>query len=204
MANTHAQSEQEFALTGPGLLRSLADNWWLLLLRGIAAVTFGVLAFFWPGLTLITLTWLWGAYALTDGVIAIWAAFNASGGDAGPRWWLGLSGVVSILAGFVAFYYTGMTTLVLLMFIAIWGIIIGAIQIWGAFALRSVLQGMAAYPQRRAVEERRPCLGRRSPLSEHQDRSAISTGCWHDDTRITLVTEACDSASRGAPVTNSQ
>jgi uncharacterized membrane protein HdeD (DUF308 family) len=140
MANTHAQTEQEFALTGPGLLRSLADNWWLLLLRGIAAVAFGVLAFFWPGLTLITLIWLWGAYALTDGIIAIWAAFSASGGDAGPRWWLGLSGVVSILAGFVAFYYTGMTTLVLLMFIAIWAIIIGAIQIWGAIALRSVLQ----------------------------------------------------------------
>jgi uncharacterized membrane protein HdeD (DUF308 family) len=93
-----------------------------------------------PGLTLITLTWLWGAYAMTDGVIAIWAAFNASGGDAGPRWWLGLSGVVSILAGVLAFYYTGMTTLVLLMFIAIWAIIIGAIQIWGAIALRSVLQ----------------------------------------------------------------
>jgi uncharacterized membrane protein HdeD (DUF308 family) len=140
MANTHAQSEQEFALTGPGLLRSLADNWWLLLLRGLAAIGFGVLAFFWPGLTLITLTWLWGAYALTDGVIAIWAAFNASGGDAGPRWWLGLSGAVSFFAGVLAFYYTGMTTLVLLMFIAIWAIIIGAIQIWGAIALRSVLQ----------------------------------------------------------------
>jgi uncharacterized membrane protein HdeD (DUF308 family) len=119
MADTHAQSGLEFGLAGPGLLRSLADNWWLLLLRGIAAVAFGVLAFFWPGLTLITLTWLWGAYALTDGVIAIWATFNASGGDAGPRWWLGLSGVVSTLGGFAAFYYTGMTTLVLLMFIAV-------------------------------------------------------------------------------------
>jgi uncharacterized membrane protein HdeD (DUF308 family) len=134
MTNTHAQSEQELALTGPGLLRSLADNWWLLLLRGLAAIGFGVLAFFWPGLTLITLTWLWGTYALTDGVIAIWAA------DAGPRWWLGLSGVVSILAGVLAFYYTGMTTLVLLMFIAIWAIIIGAVQIWGAITPRSVLQ----------------------------------------------------------------
>jgi len=96
MADTHAHSGLAAGLTGPGLLRSLADNWWLLLLRGIAAIAFGVLAFFWPGLTLITLTWLWGAYALSDGVIAIWAAFNASGGDAGPRWWLGLSGVVSI------------------------------------------------------------------------------------------------------------
>jgi uncharacterized membrane protein HdeD (DUF308 family) len=93
-----------------------------------------------PGLTLITLTWLWGAYALSDGVIAIWAAFNASGDDAGPRWRLGLSGVVSIFAGVVAFWYTGMTTLVLLMFIAAWAVIIGATQIWGAIALRKVLQ----------------------------------------------------------------
>jgi uncharacterized membrane protein HdeD (DUF308 family) len=140
MADIHAQTGPDFGVSGPGLLRSLADNWWLLLLRGIAAIAFGALAILWPGLTLITLTWLWGAYALSDGVIAIWAAFNAAGGDAGPRWWLGLSGVASIIAGVVAFYYTGMTTLVLLMFIATWAIIIGAVQIWGAIALRKVLQ----------------------------------------------------------------
>jgi uncharacterized membrane protein HdeD (DUF308 family) len=140
MADTHAQSGLEFGLTGSELLRSIADNWWLLLLRGMAAVAFGVMAFFWPGLTLIGLTWLWGAYVLTDGFIAIWAAFNASGGDAGPRWWLGLTGVVSLLAGVLAFAYTGMTTLILLMFIAVWAIIIGAIQIWGAIVLRKVLQ----------------------------------------------------------------
>jgi uncharacterized membrane protein HdeD (DUF308 family) len=50
-----------------------------------------------------------------------------------------LSGVVSIIAGIVAFYYTGTTTLVLLMFIAVWAIIIGVLQIWGAIALRSVV-----------------------------------------------------------------
>jgi len=140
MADTHAQTGLNLGLPGSEVLRSLADNWWLLLLRGIAATAFGVLTFFWPGLTLVTLTLLWGAYALMDGVIAIWAAFNASGGDAGPRWWLGLSGVVSIFAGVVTFYYTGETTLVLLMFIAVWAIIIGALQIWGAIALRKVLQ----------------------------------------------------------------
>jgi len=140
MADTHAQTGLNLGLSGSEVLRSLADNWWLLLLRGIAAIAFGVLTFFWPGLTLVTLTLLWGAYALVDGVIAIWAAFNASGGDAGPRWWLGLSGVAGILAGFVTFYYTGTTTLVLLMFIAVWAIIIGILQIWGAIALRKVLQ----------------------------------------------------------------
>jgi uncharacterized membrane protein HdeD (DUF308 family) len=139
MANIHAQTSANLSLSASELLRSLADNWWLLLLRGIAAIAFGLLAFFWPGVTLITLTLLWGAYALADGVIALWAAFNAQGGDAGPRWWLGLSGVVSIIAGIVAFYYTGTTTLVLLMFIAVWAIIIGVLQIWGAIALRSVV-----------------------------------------------------------------
>ena len=64
MADTHVQSGVDFGTAGPGLLRSLANNWWLLLLRGMAAIAFGVLAFFWPGLTLITLTLLWGAYAL--------------------------------------------------------------------------------------------------------------------------------------------
>ena len=140
MADTHAQSGMDFGIGGRGLLRTLADDWWLLMLRGIAAIAFGVLAFFWPGLTLITLTLMWGAYALADGVIAIYAAFNASRGDAGPRWWLGLSGVVSILAGVLTFYYPGTTTLVLLMFIAVWAILIGAMQIWGAIALRRVLQ----------------------------------------------------------------
>jgi uncharacterized membrane protein HdeD (DUF308 family) len=80
-----AQSGMNVGMAGPGPLRSLADNWWLLLLRGMAAIAFGVLAFFWPGLTLVTLPLLWGAYALSDGIIAIWAAFNASGGEAGPR-----------------------------------------------------------------------------------------------------------------------
>ena len=51
-------------------LRELAENWWLLLLRGIAAIAFGVLAFTWPGLTLLTLTLMWGFYAIADGILA--------------------------------------------------------------------------------------------------------------------------------------
>lgn len=82
-----------------GLLRSLADYWWLLLLRGLAAIAFGVVAFVWPGLTLVALTLLWGAYALADGILALWAALAPTGGNTGRRWWLALGGVVSILAG---------------------------------------------------------------------------------------------------------
>jgi uncharacterized membrane protein HdeD (DUF308 family) len=127
------------AFLGRGLLSSLADNWWLLLLRGLVAIAFGVIAFVWPGLTLAALTLVWGAYALADGILALWAALAATGGDSAKRWWLALGGVASILAGLVAFFYTGMTALVLLMFIAAWAIVIGMILIWGAIELWKVL-----------------------------------------------------------------
>jgi uncharacterized membrane protein HdeD (DUF308 family) len=137
MSNTNVERGLGLPLAG-GLVSSLADNWWLLLLRGLVAIAFGIVAFFWPGITLTALVYVWGVYALVDGVVAIWAAFNAPG-DAGPRWWLGLSGVVSIVAGLVAFFYTGITALVLLWLIAAWAIIIGAVLIWGALELRKVL-----------------------------------------------------------------
>ena len=137
--STHVEPGPRMPLVGSAVLAALAENWWLLLLRGLVAIAFGVIAFFWPDITLAALTYLFGIYAIVDGIVAIWAAFNAPLGDAGPRWWLGLSGVVSILAGIAAFAYTGMTTLVLLMVIAIWAIIIGLVQIWGAIELRKIM-----------------------------------------------------------------
>jgi uncharacterized membrane protein HdeD (DUF308 family) len=125
-------------LLATAVLGKLADNWWLLLLRGLASIAFGIVAFLWPGLTLVALTYMFGIYAIVDGLAAIWAAIAAPGA-AGPRWWLGLSGVVSILAGIVAFAYTGMTALLLLVFIAVWAIIIGVLQLYAAIRLWNVI-----------------------------------------------------------------
>ncbi len=136
---TSTQTGVTFA--GPALLRVLAENWWLLLLRGIAAIAFGILAFAWPGLTLLTLTLLWGAYALSDGIFALWAALSGRGSDMAPRWWLAVVGIASILSGLLAFFWPGITALVLLTFIAGWAIIIGALQIWGAIQLRKEIEG---------------------------------------------------------------
>ena len=122
------------------LLSRLAENWWLLLLRGLAAIAFGVIAFFWPGITLLSLTYLWGAYALADGVLSLGAAITGQGGDTSSRWWLALSGVVSILAAAIAFFWPGITALVLLMFIAGWAIAIGVLEIYAAVQLRKVVK----------------------------------------------------------------
>jgi uncharacterized membrane protein HdeD (DUF308 family) len=123
------------------LLRTLAENWWLLLLRGVASIVFGILAFVWPGLTLVALIFLWGAYAIVDGAIALWAANSGKGGEIAPRWWLAIVGLVGLLAGLVAFGSPGLTALVLLMFIAGWAIVIGALEIWGAIQLRKEVEG---------------------------------------------------------------
>lgn len=119
---------------GAAVLHGLAKNWWAVLLRGLAAIVFGVLAFAWPGITIWSLIIVWGAYALVDGVFAIISA--VSGGTPAPRWWMAVVGVIGILAGIVAFANPGLTALTLLMLIAAWAIVSGIFEIVGAIRLR--------------------------------------------------------------------
>jgi uncharacterized membrane protein HdeD (DUF308 family) len=121
-------------LTPPTLLHTLSRYWWLVLLRGIAFIVFGVLAFMWPGLTLVTLVLFWGAFALVDGVLALGHAIM--GGDMGSRWWLALIGVAGIAVGILTFMWPALALLWLLTFIACWAIVLGVFQIMGAIKLR--------------------------------------------------------------------
>ena len=68
---------------------------------------FGVLAFAWPGVTLLTLILFYGAFALVDGVLAIIAAIT--GGAPGPRWWLAIVGLLGIAAGLLTFLMPGLS-----------------------------------------------------------------------------------------------
>jgi uncharacterized membrane protein HdeD (DUF308 family) len=122
------------------MLNVYAGSWWTLLLRGIAAVAFGVLAFVWPGITLTALVFLWGAYALVDGAFAIVAGVKSHGESS--RWWvLLLEGILGVLAGIVAFTIPGITALVLLLLIAAWAIITGAFEIAAAIQMRKYIRG---------------------------------------------------------------
>jgi uncharacterized membrane protein HdeD (DUF308 family) len=122
------------------LLHELSKHWWLLLLRGIAAVVFGVLAFIWPGLTLLTLVILYGAFAIVDGVLALAAVFGRTGPDV-PKWWLVLTGVLDIGAGLIALFWPGITALVLIIFIGAWAIVRGIMEIVAAIQLRREIEG---------------------------------------------------------------
>src|SRR4051794_33775755 len=117
------------------MLHALAKGWWLLLLRGIAAIVFGVLAFAWPGLTLVTLVLFYGAFALVDGVIALIAAFTG-GAKPVPTWRLVVIGLLGIGAGIATFAMPGITAILLILFIGAWALAHGIFEIIGAIRLR--------------------------------------------------------------------
>jgi len=117
------------------LLRTFGRVWWLVLLRGIVAILFGLLAWAWPGATLLTMTLFWGAYALVDGVAALWGGWQTK--DAGkPMWQIVLIGLLGIAAGIFTFVAPGITAFALLIVIAVWAIANGVFQIAAAVRLR--------------------------------------------------------------------
>jgi uncharacterized membrane protein HdeD (DUF308 family) len=121
------------------LLQTLGRNWWLVLLRGIAAIVFGLLAWAWPGVTLVTLVLFWGAYALVDGVAALIGGWKTK--DAGkPMWTVVLVGLVGIAAGIFTFLQPGVTAIALLILIAVWAIVQGVLEISAAIRLRKEIQ----------------------------------------------------------------
>jgi uncharacterized membrane protein HdeD (DUF308 family) len=122
------------------MIAMLARNWWVLAIRGVAAILFGIAAFVWPGTTLAVLVLLFGAYALVDGIFAVIAGIAAHGEQ--QRWWMMvLEGLVGIVIGVITFIYPFATLLVLYSFIAAWAIITGIFEIVAAIRLRKEIEG---------------------------------------------------------------
>lgn len=117
-------------------LGDLPRHWWLVALRGLAAILFGILAFVWPGITLSVLIVFFGAYAIVDGVLALYTAIRSRGQDV---WAPLLEGVLGISSGLVAFFWPGITALALVFVIAAWAIFTGALKVYAAIRLRKVI-----------------------------------------------------------------
>lgn len=117
------------------MVYSLSQNWWLLVLRGILAILFGILAFVWPAITWLTLIVMFGVYALVDGLAAI--ATGLSRAKDSRRWGsFLLEGVLNIAAGLVALIWPGLASLALIYIIAVWAVVTGILEIAAAVRLR--------------------------------------------------------------------
>jgi len=117
------------------MLQLLARRWWALALRGVIAVLFGLLTFFIPGITLISLVLLFGLYAILDGIFDIVSAMKAPG----HHWPLLVEGIVGIVAGLVTFMWPAITAMVLVYLIAFWAILTGLLEIVAGIRLREVI-----------------------------------------------------------------
>ncbi len=122
------------------MLEEMSRNWWMLALRGGLAVLFGVLAWIWPGITVLALALLFGAYALVDGVVALFHAVK--GGVPGQsRGWLGVAGVCGIVLGVITLFWPGLTAFALIILIGAWAIATGVLEIVAAIWLRRQISG---------------------------------------------------------------
>jgi uncharacterized membrane protein HdeD (DUF308 family) len=116
---------------------TLSRNWWIVLLRGLAAICFGIITFIAPAISLAILVLVWGAYALADGILALVTAIRRRGED---RWWVFfVEGLVGIAAGVLTLIWPGLTAIALLYLIAAWAIVTGALEIAAAIRLRKVI-----------------------------------------------------------------
>ena len=121
------------------MVRSLARNWWALVIRGVAGVLFGIGALVWPPAAVAALVLLFGAYALVDGIFNIVAAVRAP--REGRRWgWLTFSGLIGIATGLITFFFPGITALALVVLIASWSVVTGVAEIVAAIRLRKQIR----------------------------------------------------------------
>jgi uncharacterized membrane protein HdeD (DUF308 family) len=112
----------------------LAERWWVVGLRGLLGIVFGLICLFVPAAAILSLVLLFSAYMLVDGAFGIYSAIKAARN--GERWGLLiLEGIVDIAAGVIAFVWPAITAIAFVLIIAIWALISGVLILVAAFRL---------------------------------------------------------------------
>ena len=113
---------------------ALAAHWWTLVLRGVIALLFGVMAFVSPGAVMLSVALLFAVYLIVDGVIGLFAAFRMSHAD--NRWWYLLAeAVLNLLMGALALAFPGGAILAFVIVTAVWALLSGGFLLAAAFRL---------------------------------------------------------------------
>ena len=114
--------------------------WWVLVMRGVMAIAFGVFALVWPQKTIAALVLVFGAIALVDGTFAV--VTSIAGRRLTPSWWvLLLQGLLGIGVGVLTLFNPAITAVALLIYIAVWAIGMGVLQVIAAVRLRHDITG---------------------------------------------------------------
>jgi uncharacterized membrane protein HdeD (DUF308 family) len=112
---------------------ALRRIWWLPVLRGVVLLVLGLFMLVQPLGTVKALVWVFGVFAIIDGLIAI-AQWLGNRKEPGAGWWL-ISGVVGIAFGVIAVVWTGPTAQVIFYLITLWVLVIGVLGIIASVVL---------------------------------------------------------------------
>lgn len=108
--------------------------WWLVLIRGILAIVFGVIALIHPGVAFVALVYTFAAFAFVDGIANVVHAVRVR--DRDRRWgWLLAQGILSVIAGILAFVFPLAAGLTLGIF---------ALSLIGVYAIMMGISGIPA------------------------------------------------------------
>jgi uncharacterized membrane protein HdeD (DUF308 family) len=110
----------------------VAQGWWLMALRGVAGIVFGLIALFAPFATILSLLFLFAIYMLVDGVFGIGSAIMAA--RRGERWALQLlEGLADIAMAAIAVFWPAITVFAFVLLLAAWAIISGGLMVGASF-----------------------------------------------------------------------
>jgi uncharacterized membrane protein HdeD (DUF308 family) len=122
------------------MLAVAARQWWVLILQGILGIVFGVLAIAYPDIALVTLAYLFGAWAVIAGVAQLTVGWRIAE-SRGRSWPFAVIGIVSIVAGFLAALIPGPTVLFIVLLLGWWLLIQGVMEVYTAWRIRAEVTG---------------------------------------------------------------
>ena len=122
------------------MLSILLRSWWVLILRGLFAILFGLIAMIWPDITVFVVVTILGAFLILDGLIEIWVGFLGRGEE--EHWWTdALLGILAVLAGIGVIAWPGITAVAVMIVIGAMMVVYGGIMVYQAIRLRDDLSG---------------------------------------------------------------
>jgi uncharacterized membrane protein HdeD (DUF308 family) len=109
------------------------ERWGWMLAEGIIGIVAGAIAFLYPAIGALALTWLVGAWAFTTGVLEIAAAVKLRRVMTG-EWLLMLAGVLSVLLAIIIALLPGVGAILLVSWVGAYALLYGIVTL--ALAVR--------------------------------------------------------------------